>query len=269
MKIKTLLRFLKIRIQKAKAAAQESLHIEDCLNTATNNEIIRHEKEPFEYVVIDNFFSEEIYEGLCAYVHNVKKRGFSESPSTTKFYPFKYVTGYLEKYGGYFYPPRHNENKFMDIFFSVRWNLFIEKLMGQNTNEFISTTVHLHTEGNKNGWVHNDYQKVFFNRKDTLSNGMVTQSNTEDEFTDEAFRSIAVLYYFDNDTWKDGDGGETGIFSSPSSGLFAKVAPKNNRLLVMKISPKSFHAFMGNKTDRNAIVQWFHVDTEEALKEYE
>lgn len=267
MAFATLRRFVDVRLLKRRGLTLEREHN---LYRGFLNGPLRSTRAllPFEHVIIDDLLPPEIYNELCAYLAAVKARGVSESPSLNAFYPFKYVTGYLEKYGGYFYPPRFGEHRVMDLFFSVTWNVFIERLMRQPTNEYISTTLHWHTPGNKQGWVHNDYQKVFFHNRNRLTNGMVVQSNTDKVFTGEAVRSVAVLYYLGNAPWIEGNGGETGIFTSPQSPPTALVTPQNNRLLVMKISPSSFHAFMGNTVDRHAIVQWFHVDTSEAIADY-
>lgn len=259
--LKTVLRFLRLRIQKAIQISKEDIDMRRYINEVSEKKIM-HCTEPFEYIVIDDFFTKETYEGIARYVESVKNRGYSEKPSANKFYPFKYVTGYLEKYGGYFYPPKYKEDPFSDIFFSVSWNIFIEKMIGRFTNECVSTTLHIHTNGNSSGWVHTDNQEIFFNEADRISNGMVLQSNYQKNFTLKVARSVAVLYYCCNDGWREGDGGETGIFKSPEDlEPYKKIEPINNRLLIMKISPKSYHAFMGNKTTRHAFVQWFHQDT--------
>lgn len=230
------------------------------LEVINPNAKIKKEIFPFEHIIIDNAFNELFYTSFCKYYEKVVSRGFSERPDSNFFYPFKYVTGYLEKYGGYFYPPKWKEDTAMDFFFSHTWNTYIENLCNTDTNFFISTTLHLHTKSNKDGWVHNDNQEVFFHKDDMLSNGMIFQNNNRKEFTHTTKRNIAVIYYFNNDNWKEGDGGETGIYKNPKGQPVSKVAPISNRILIFKIQPNSYHAFLGNKVERNALVQWFHKE---------
>jgi hypothetical protein len=253
----TRLKNILLRSQKEYLASTENIILEHHLS---GEQILTRYSKPFDCIVIDNFFNNETYDGICSYYNILIKRGLSDKPSNNQFYPFKYVTGYLEKYGGYFYPPKFQEDTYMDIFFSIAFNSYIEKLTHVVTNMFLSTTIHFHTAGNKDGWVHNDYQKVFFHNDDKLSNGMIFQNNSRTTFTHSTMRAIGVIYYFNNN-WKDGDGGETGIYENPKESPVFKVEPKNNRILIFPIKKNSFHAFLGNNIPRNAIVSWYHTDS--------
>lgn len=226
---------------------------------------ITREINPYPYIVIDNAFTQEFYASFCEYHASLLKRGLSETPTGSRYYPFTYVTGYLEKYGGYFYPPKLQEHPALDFFFSHTWREYIENLCETKVNLFISTTLHLHTANNPTGWVHTDNQEVFFDTGDALSNGMISQSNNRNYFSHATKRSIAVLFYHNNDTWKEGDGGETGIFNNPKENPTVKVSPVSNRLLIFPIHNKSYHAFLSNNVNRNALVQWFHKE-ERTLK---
>ena len=73
---------------------------------------------------------------------------------------------------------------------------------------------------------------------------------------------MAILFFLETDGWKEGDGGETGLYSADGKTLLKKVAPLNNRLLAFQISPLSMHAFQKNNTERNSVVQWLHAPAE-------
>lgn len=263
--MKNIFKKISTRIKKEKLSKKESLDSKNLFNPARK---VTVNNNPFRYCVIENLFTEKVYEHICKDVQSIKDRGLSNSPSTDMFRPFKYVTGYLEKYGGYFYSPKFGESKYLDIFFSVNWNLFIENLIETYTNFFVSTTIHYHDHENKNGWAHNDYQKVYFNKENILSNGMIYQKDTKGSLSEATMRAIAVIYYFDNDDWSPGDGGETALYKDPSLSEVVKIAPLSNSMLAFEISPASYHAFLGNKKPRNAIVQWFHGDIEDFYTEY-
>ena len=72
-------------------------------------------------------------------------------------------------------------------------------------------------------------------------------------------RSIALIVYLGNDAVTDADGGGTGLYAPRGVAPAKVVAPQPNRLLAFQISPKSFHAFQTNATERNSITQWFHT----------
>lgn len=223
---------------------------------------------PFEYYVVDNVFTEEAYAKITDYVHSVKNRGLSKTPTNLAFRPFKYVNGYLEKYGGYFYAPHPNENEVTRFLFSATWNQYVENLVQVYTNNYISTTLHYHTAGNPSGWPHSDFQRVYFDEKDLLPSGMRFQSDSSASASSlTTARGIGVIYYCCNKL-DDEDGGGTFLYKNPKEQPFATVAPRNNRLLIFEISPESFHAFEGNKKDRLAFVQWFHRDLEDMRLEF-
>jgi hypothetical protein len=76
--------------------------------------------------------------------------------------------------------------------------------------------------------------------------------------TRKIMRSVAMLYYFNNNQQEEGGGG-TAIFKNYNNdSLIKEIKPNNNRLFAFEICPKSYHAFVGAKFDRSAMVSWFH-----------
>lgn len=226
--------------------------------------------EPFPHVVIDDFFTQEVYEKLLEHFNSVLSRGTSEVDGPNRFRPFLNLKGEFA-YDGYIYTPRFGEPGAANFFYSLPWNLFFSSLFDQPTSWCTSMAYHFHPKGDKTGFVHHDYASKVFVEEDRISNGVVYRARESAGRTksySKERRIISLLYYLGNDDWKEGDGGETGLYASKEGSPVKLVAPKNNRMLAFQISPKSFHAFQQNNTPRSSIVQWFHVDEPWAKKKF-
>ena len=227
------------------------------------------EKEPFPHVVVGNFFKEDLYRDLSNYFKSILDRGLSESESTTKFKPF---LGRREKfeYDGYIYTPDPGEDVTLEPFFSVAWSRLFSQLFDQPIGLCTSLALHYHPSENRTGYVHNDYSVRWFSSLDTIQNNIIFRERGRDEFPNQQpqMRSIALIYYLGNDSWDQGDGGETGLYEQKNGVPVKAVAPINNRLFAFRISPNSFHAFQRNLKPRSSIIQWFHTDPRWSKKTY-
>lgn len=224
--------------------------------------------DPFPHIVVDDVFTPEAYALLLRHFNAVRARGLSEEKDMNRFNPFLNLTGKYA-YDGYVYAPHLNERGSANFFYSLDWNLFFSALFKQPTSSSTSMAYHFHPPGNKTGWVHNDNAPKFFAEADRLSNGVIYRSREEQSPTlIKERRIIALIYYLGNDEWREGDGGETGLYAEKEGAPVKLVAPKNNRLLAFHISPKSFHAFQVNRTPRSSIVQWFHIPDALAVAQY-
>lgn len=217
--------------------------------------------DPFPHIIVDDFLKDEPYRRLLAHFNSVVARGFSEGGDYKRFHPFFNLTGKYA-YDGYLYIPDARE-PIMPVFpYTVAWNLLFASMFKRPTGWCTSFAYHYHPPHNRTGFVHSDFSSKMFSPVDRLRNGVIFRDRegpqTVPTFKEQ--RTIALIYYLGNDDWKEGDGGETGLYVSETSTPATLVAPKNNRLLAFEISPKSFHAFQENKTVRTSIVQWFHVD---------
>jgi len=261
-------------INKRHKALEESVRLEDYMQPESFSPTMM--TTPYRYVVIDNFFKPEFVEELSVYFNNMLAKGLgTDHIDRSKFRFFDPKI----KYDGYVYTVPLGAPAPLDMFQSVAWNLFFTKLFGKPTTFGTNVALHHHPPHDKTGWVHNDYATYVFPQKTVLPNGVYISSGELPKGVSvpsmpliknfKQKRTIALLYYFNNPEWKEGDGGETGIYSSKSKdSLTVSVAPVNNRLLAFDISPASFHAFQENMKDRNCLVQWFHADLDWCEKEY-
>ena len=215
-------------------------------------------KEPFPHIVVDNFFTPEVYQGLSQRFADVASLGLSDTINdATRFHLFDM------DYDGYLFMPRCSlaPSDPLRIFFSLEWNMFFSKLFSQHTGFETSLAFHHHPPHNRTGFVHSDFADKYFNLTSRLPNGVIPYATLDKSLTPRR-RIIALLYFLNNDGWREGMGGETGLYAKDMKTLVKKVAPINNRLLAFHISPHSMHAFQENHTPRNSFVQWFHIPKE-------
>ena len=228
--------------------------------------------EPFPHIIADNFFKKDFYDSLCALLNGKLNEGLEESRNNKKFSRF-------DRYDAYSWNPDPRGGMPMALFNSPEWEKYITDFFGIKPSHDLDTCFHHHLAGSQDGWAHNDFNVCSF-KEDRLPNGMnpwhhqcVYADDTLDRQpeTRKAMRAIALLFYLNNDpAWRDGDGGETGVYASYDTGkLLKKIAPINNRLFAFRISPSSFHGFLSNKKKaRNTINQWFHREPMSALQEF-
>ena len=211
--------------------------------------------EPFPHIVVDNFFSETKYNLLVTFFSSIFSRGLSEDMhGSEKFHVFDM------DYDGYVFRPTPTlakENP-LAFFYSIEWNRYFSSLFGQFTTLETNVALHHHPQGDRTGFVHNDFSNKHFSQK-RLTNTVAPFVTDKGENTIESRRIIALIYYLDNDNWNESDGGETGLYDIDTVTLVKKVAPLNNRLFAFHISEQSFHAFQKNLRPRNSLIQWFHI----------
>lgn len=236
-------------------AAREDIYWEDFIRPKQRD--ITVSAEPFPHIIVDDFFKPHIYTGLVEEFRAAQEKGYSKDESA-----FGTFHAFEIDYDGYVYSPSATLEPTVarSIFWSLEWNSFFSGLFGQHTTFETSVAFHHHPPGDRTGFVHHDYANKRFPDGVFLSNGVVPYTIAEDAPMGYVKRrAIAFLYFLENDGWQERDGGETGLYAKDKQTLIKKVAPINNRLLAFHISPHSYHAFQGNRHDRNAIVQWLHA----------
>lgn len=240
------------------AKEKQSLDIEDF--TSVRHKDICVMTDPFPHVVIENFFKPDIYRGLVEQFARVQARGLIDEKKPndkSRFHLFDI------EYDGYVFTPPpvlHADNP-LRIFYSLEWNHFFSKLFHQFTTFETSLSFHHHPKGDQTGFVHNDFVDKYFRQDIRLPNG-VRPIVVDGKGGSPRKRIIAILFYLNNDGWKEGDGGETGIYGADKMTLVKKVPPLNNSLLAFRVSQASMHAFQANLKERNSLVQWLHVPEE-------
>jgi hypothetical protein len=210
---------------------------------------------PFNYIIVDNLFNNEIYESLC--------RKFPDFISRTK--PYKDQPGATSDYEGYIsgLSPNDLKNGY-DFFASKELQNFVEKSFNIQTSKYISPSAHFHKAPSKSGFIHRDMNICSFpftsNSNDFVVSGggvIYTDDSNQNLNSVKMIRSVALLYYLNNNDSINSSGGGTGVYDNRGN-LLTTIEPKNNRLFIFEISHNSFHGFIGANFDRSAIVSWFH-----------
>ncbi len=257
-------------LQKKAYAQTEPVRMADVCNV----EAVRGARVidiPYRHVIIDDIFTKEFYGELCAYFNKKKAHGLHETRTPERFNAFMDVE---KPYDGYVFSVTYQPDAPTNFFFSNEWNLYFSQLFSRPTDQTTAIGLHFHKKGDRTGWVHNDLALKSFNTKNVLANKVISVPYVTGEESDAVSkegkksttflsrRAITILYYLNNTTDEDVGGG-TGMYDALESTEPAKiVAPKNNRLFAFEVSPKSYHAFQGNHTDRSSLAQWFHIDNE-------
>ena len=252
----------KLRLYKKAAFLAESFPLEDFITTEALKAKVA--KEPFPYACIDNFLLRHQYEKLQKGFMSTLAKGVSKDVKAAHMFH-----AFDMDYDGYKLVPQvpHNPADPLYVFFTAAFNHFFSNLFGQLTTLDTSLAFHHHPAGDRTGFIHNDYVDKNFNQANKLPNQVIPHAASDTPTTSEhgmmvpERRIIALLYYLGNEPWKEGMGGETGLYVSSAKGSEPKVsiAPINNRMLAFQISERSFHTFQHNLVPRNCIVQWFHI----------
>ncbi len=142
----------------------------------------------------------------------------------------------------------------------------------------IDAATHSHPPGSRTGWIHNDYNPGWFAR-DAGSDQTIFSDEENCKYKSSyektnyvgRMRYITIIYYLLNDGWEDGDGGETGIYSSSSQSPNLPdiaIPPINNTILMFECRPDSYHSFIASKKQRNSVTLWLHRPINEARKQW-
>lgn len=217
---------------------------------------IKKFNQPFNYIIIDNLFNQSIYNNIC--------KKFPEFIARTK--PYKDQPGATSDYEGYISGLGQKDLvDGYDFFSSKELQNFIEQSFNIKTSKYISPSAHFHKAPSKNGFIHRDANICSFPIIDddqnfiTAGGGVVyTDDSNQNINSIKMIRSIAMLYYLNNDDNLSTEGGGTGIYDTYNGKLINIIEPKNNRLFIFEIGHNSFHAFIGANFNRSAIVSWFH-----------
>lgn len=212
--------------------------------------------KPFNYIIIDNLFNKQIYNNLC--------KKFPEFIARTK--PYKDQPGATSNYEGYIAGLGTNDLiDGYDFFASKDLQKFIEKSFNIETSPYIAPSAHFHKAPSKSGFIHRDANICSFpitnDGKDFITCGggvYYTDDSNTNQNSVKMIRSIALLYYLNNDDTISSTGGGTGIYDAYNGKLIDIIEPKNNRLFIFEIGYNSYHAFIGANFDRSAVVSWFH-----------
>tara|TARA_B100001094_G_scaffold88543_1_gene84660 strand:+ start:771 stop:1661 length:891 start_codon:yes stop_codon:yes gene_type:complete len=212
-------------------------------------------EEPFPHIVINNLFKDDIYEMVSS--------NFMDMIGRTK--PYKDLPGAVHDYAAYIYGLKKGDCKYgYDFFVDDIWKNFNMITFGVLLNKYIAMSVHWHEAPSKPGFVHNDYNICSVmdeGSSDFTLTGNCYYSDDTAHRTPNAHkisRSIAILYYLNNQPTTPNDGG-TSIYGNYQFHSKIKDIPANsNSVFVFAVQPNSYHGFTGANFNRSAMVQWFH-----------
>lgn len=236
---------------------------------AINNHPEKVEKVPFSHIHVQDFFTKEYYAALCQQFEDIKSPGVSEKMTIDRFSRFPGYDAYC-----WLFPP---ESTFpLNLFYSQEWRLYFGQLFDIPLTNDVVAEFHHHRVGSKTGFVHNDYNICCF-KENYLSNGInpwYYQCSFDPKSIREGdagilqrMRSIAIIYYLNNEPWQEGDGGETGLYTKADSfSLIKAIPPVSNSILAFEIAPTSYHGFIENPVlERNSIIMWLHTEMDTQL----
>lgn len=223
--------------------------------------------EPYPHIILDNFFDERTSVGICEHFKKIKEQGLAETFEQERLARFP-------SYDAYCYIFRRDCGSPMNLFHSREWVSYIAQMFELPLLTDVVAEYHHHKVGSKSGASHTDYMNVYF-KPNPLENGVNPwrfecnyMGGDEQSGVIQRTRAIAYLYYFGDENWQEGDGGETAIYDGQGK-LVKKVAPIHNRMFIFACSPHSHHAFLSNhKSERNTVIGWLHMHPVAAIKRY-
>src|SRR5262249_35264499 len=168
---------------------------------------------PFPHVIAWNVFSASFYRALASEIQSILDLQLSETPDARRF--SRAIPGY-DSYGIGF---PATQTGALSLFLSPEWRDMVSSLFDITPTPYVFAGAHHHTPGSENGFVHNDFNPVWFPVADgeciRTPNHQVCAYKTgtgslSDSLKIQVVRGAAVIYYLLNDGWRSDDGGETG-----------------------------------------------------------
>ncbi|HWB26243.1 MAG TPA: 2OG-Fe(II) oxygenase [Chitinophagaceae bacterium] len=233
---------------------------------------IKIEEAPFRHFYARNFFRNDFYELLVQEFEKVKETGLVEYIDKNKLSRFPGYDAYC-----WLLPPGCSYP--LNIFYSYKWIDYFSALFGVTLTADVVAEFHHHKINSSSGFKHNDYNICCF-VDDPLPNKVnpwyfqCSYDKKNNDMTSGRvtgrMRTIAIIYYLNNEPWKEGDGGETGLYANLGDAQPAvAIPPVSNAIMAFEISPVSWHAFITNtKNERNTIIMWLHADAEKQISRY-
>ncbi len=199
-------------------------------------------ESPFSYATFDNFLSPDEYQKCCLIMNERLERGLYQTPQAVRFSNSRkgsleethidLVPPYRLRLPGEIWPP-------LNVWFDKRLHHLLNKMFHVELNHRV---------------------KAFFTHILPFQpKGLVHRDFFEEE--GKGWRCLIGVYYLNNKNGLE-SGGQTGLFHDLNDPLPAvKIELINNRFLVFKTSPLSWHAHLETFAHpRNAIVVRFYSD---------
>lgn len=230
---------------------------------------------PFPHIVAYDVFAPAFYIALAEQVREILDRGLSEHPAPDRF------SRNIRGYDAYGFGLDHSFPDPLALFLSAEWRDMLSDLLDIGRTPYVFAGAHHHAAGGQNGFIHNDFNPVWFPRaldgairipdQEVCSYKTGEGSLAPHEKT-EVLRGAAVIVFLLNDGWKPGDGGETALYASAADDISKPAAccpPRSNSLLAFECTPVSFHSYLANhRLPRTSIIMWVHRPMAEGIARY-
>jgi hypothetical protein len=232
---------------------------------------------PFPHVRAHNIFQPFAYREIERSFLKILGFGLREERVAERF------SRIFRDYDAYGSRLPHDKEDPLWIFASREWHDLLAGLFRLRTTGDINVELHHHTLGSSHGRIHNDFNPGWFLGEASLSGVNLSDGDIcSYKFgtlrcatplqPHRRIRALAMIFYLANKNWKQGDGGETGLYEFGDADVASPdvaIAPTCNSLLAFEVTPHSFHAFLKNKRSvRNAVVLWLHRDYKEAATQW-
>jgi hypothetical protein len=232
-------------------------------------------EQPFPHLVARGVFKPDFYRALERQILDILRLGRSEMPGAGRF------ARNLPGYDAYAIGLGHQAGQPSELFLSPAWRDLLAGLWNVAPTPYVLVGAHHHAPGSKHGFIHNDFNPVWFPRApdgaiqtaaQELCSYKTGAGSLAAEDKVEVVRGAVLIFYLANEPWRPGDGGETGLYDSPLAPLGDPVTgwpPENNTLLSFECTPSSFHGYIHNRRiARTSIIMWVHRPLGEAIALY-
>lgn len=223
---------------------------------------------PFPHVVAQNVFVEPFYSELADHFERIKQAGHFQKN--------------IRNYDAGSVLIRDHADGPLGFFVSRPWHDLVASIFDVQATGDVTAGLHHHPPGGRPGWPHNDLNPGWFGgdwpsadeiRHEGHDGVDYQQGPTREGTTGrETVRGVSVLFYLNNPAWSPGDGGETGIYDSGSSGSRGAgigVPPVDNSLVMFESTPFTWHGYGGqSRHERNSLVMWVHRRKSEVVERW-
>ena len=230
---------------------------------------------PFPHIVARDVFVHEFYSELAVQLGGILARGLTDAPTGSGF-----ARG-MSGYDAYGISITKELGEPLSLFVSAGWRDLMSDLFGIGRTPYVFAGAHHHTPCSADGFIHNDFNPVWFPRAAAQDAIQVPDAGACDFKTGagsfsaqekvQTVRGAVVIFYLLNDGWQQGDGGETGLFRGPDdphSAPAARCLPENNSLVAFECTPQSYHAFLASRRPRTSVIMWVHRMPGEAFERH-
>ncbi len=240
------------------------------LTTLLQNRKWMRREQPFDHIVARDVFTPPFYAMLSGAMKAIIANGVHEEHVDNCF--SRTITGY-DAYG---LSIDDRTPWPLSLFATLEWHNLLTAQFGVKGTRQINVGAHHHIPGSNDGFVHNDFNPVFFpvhhKRGIGFQGGCDYKSGGGEVAQVEVVRAVAMIFFLANDDWREGEGGECGLFAKFSPTVDTAdvlVPPENNSLVMFECTPGSYHSFLHNpRYTRTSIIMWAHRTMKDALKRW-